>query len=362
MGVKVYDGSSGQWVEFGGGGGSGASGTPGGNDKQIQFNDNGTLAGADALEFHKDTNNPDLILKPASTQASGIYGGNIIVESTIETGTSPWNSAAITADGGLELSRRRISAPTGGPYVDFKAQQGVDFDARIQMDYANDHVSGQAINPSDDDYSSLTFATGGYSYYHHNTNQNGRTVERLRIGKKGEIGIEAGVQMESTTDPSGHNNIPPGDPGSNNPIVLNTRTDAQKYGTLGAVIMSHGKGSSVSWSKQPVASAYVNFNGTFGQNPFTIANGGLRDAYNVSSVTDQGTGVYRVNWTSSFPNVNYTVTTSLSADPFIPNNTHGVLYTNGYNVNYVQIECFRDEAAQAKLDKNEIGVVVHTTQ
>ena len=343
MGVKVYDGSSGQWVEFGGGGGSGASGTPGGNDKQIQFNDNGTLAGADALEFHKDTNNPDLILKPASTQASGIYGGNIIVESTIETGTSPWNSAAITADGGLELSRRRISTPTGGPYVDFKAQQGVDFDARIQMDYANGSTSGGAINPSSDDYSALTFQTGGNSYYDASTNPNGRVIERLRIGKAGEIGIEAGPYI-------------------GNGDVANNRTDAQKYGSSGAVIMSNGKGSSVSWSKQPVASAYVNFNGTFGQNPFTIANGGLRDAYNVSSVTDQGTGVYRVNWTSSFPNVNYTVTTSLSANPFIANNTHGVLYTNGYNVNYVQIECFRDEDGGSKVDKNEIGVVVHTTQ
>lgn len=348
MGVKVYDGSSGQWVEFGGGGGSGASGTPGGNDKQIQFNDNGTLAGADALEFHKDTNNPDLILKPASTQASGIYGGNIIVESTIETGTSPWNSAAITADGGLELSRRRISTPTGGPYVDFKSQVGVDFDARIQMDYDNGNVSNGAIDPSGDDYSAITFATGGYSYYDASTNQNGRTTEKIRIGRFGEIGISAGVQIYDSTQ--------------NPPIILNNRTDAQKYGSSGAVIMSNGKGSSVSWSKQPVASAYVNFNGTFGQNPFTIANGGLRDAYNVSSVTDQGTGVYRVNWTTAFPNVKYTVTTSLSANPFIPNNTHGVLYTNGYNVNYVQIECFRDEDGGSKVDKNEIGVVVHTTQ
>ena len=348
MGVKVYDGSSAQWVEFGGGGGSGSSGTPGGNDKQVQFNDNGTLAGADALEFQKDTDSPDLILKPASTAGSGIHGGNIIAESTINTGTTPWNSTSITADGGLEIFRTRISSPGGGPYIDYKAQGGVDFDSRIQMDYANGNVDNGAIDPTSADYSALTFQTGGNSYYDASTNTTGRTTEKIRIGKFGEIGISAGVQIY--------------DPTQNPPIIFNNRTDAQKYGSSGAVIVSNGKGSSVSWSKQPVASAYVNFNGTFGQNPFTIANGGLRDAYNVSSVSDQGTGIYRVNWTTAFPNVKYTVTTSMSSFPFIANVSHGVLYTNGYTVNYVQIECFRDEAGQDKMDKNEIGVVVHTTQ
>ena len=124
MGIKLYH--NGEWVEFGGGGGSGSSGTPGGNDKQVQFNDNGTLAGADALEFQKDTDSPDLILKPASTAGSGIHGGNIIAESTINTGTTPWNSTSITADGGLEIFRTRISSPGGGPYIDYKAQGGVD--------------------------------------------------------------------------------------------------------------------------------------------------------------------------------------------------------------------------------------------
>tara|TARA_B100001093_G_scaffold246949_1_gene236426 strand:+ start:143 stop:1180 length:1038 start_codon:yes stop_codon:yes gene_type:complete len=343
MGVKVYDGSSAQWVEFGGGGGSGASGTPGGNDKQVQFNDNGTLAGADALEFIKDTNNPDLILKPASTQASGIYGGNIIVQSTINTGTTPWNSTSITADGGLEIFRTRISSPAGGPYIDYKAQGGVDFDSRIQMDYANGNVDNGAIDPTSADYSALTFQTGGNSYYDASTNATGRTTEKIRIGKFGEIGISAGVQIY--------------DPTQNPPIIFNNRTDAQKYGSSGAVIVSNGKGSSVSWSKQPVASAYVNFDGTSN----TGGNCNMRDAYNVSSVSDVATGIYNVNFTTNFPNVNYTVTTSLSSNPFIANSTHGVLYTNGYFTNYVVIECFRDEAAQEKLDKNEIGVVVFTT-
>ena len=355
MGVKVYDGTSGQWVEFGGGGGGGASGTPGGHDKQVQFNDNGTLAGADALEFEKDTNSPDLVLKPASTAGSGIHGGDIRAESTINIGTTPWNSAAITADGGLELFRTRTSSPIGGPYIDYTSQQGGDFDARIQMDYANGNVDNGTINPSSADYSALSFQTGGTGYYDAGSNQNGKTVERLRIGKKGEIGIEAGLQMQSTASPP-YNNIAPGLAGSNNPIVANTRTDAQKYGSSGAVIVSNGKGSSVSWSKQSVASTYVNFHG--GTN--TNGNCTMRDSFGVSSVSDNGTGNYTVYWTSNFPNVNYTVTVSHSQTP---NNgsTHGVLYTNGYAVNYVNVINFADDNGGNLVDKDVVCVVVHTT-
>lgn len=46
------------------------------------------------------------------------------------------------------------------------------------------------------------------------------------------------------------------------------------------------------------AKAWVNFNGQG-----TIA---LRDSYNVSSLTDNGTGTYTVSYTSSFANANYT--------------------------------------------------------
>lgn len=53
------------------------------------------------------------------------------------------------------------------------------------------------------------------------------------------------------------------------------------------------------------AKAWVNFDGTFGTSPFTIANGGIRDAFNVSSVTDNGTGQYTVNFSNALPDTNY---------------------------------------------------------
>jgi hypothetical protein len=50
------------------------------------------------------------------------------------------------------------------------------------------------------------------------------------------------------------------------------------------------------------ASVWVNFNGTG-----TVA---IRDDYNVSSITDNGTGDYTVNFTSSLANTNYSFTTA----------------------------------------------------
>jgi hypothetical protein len=47
-----------------------------------------------------------------------------------------------------------------------------------------------------------------------------------------------------------------------------------------------------------IAKAWVNFNGTG-----TVA---IRDSFNVSSITDNGTGDYTINFTTAMPNVNYT--------------------------------------------------------
>ena len=47
------------------------------------------------------------------------------------------------------------------------------------------------------------------------------------------------------------------------------------------------------------AKAWVNFNGTG-----TIA---IRDSFNVSSITDNGVGIYTVNFTNDMPNTNYAI-------------------------------------------------------
>lgn len=57
------------------------------------------------------------------------------------------------------------------------------------------------------------------------------------------------------------------------------------------------------------ALAWVNFNGTnaFSPNPSTSA---IRAAYNVSSITKNGTGDYTLNFTSALSNANYAITVS----------------------------------------------------
>ena len=225
-----------------------------GQNKQVQYNDGSTLQGADGLEFIKDNNSPHLILKPPSTSTGTYDGGGIFVQTNNISNTidTPWNSAILTADGSLELFRSRTVIPAGGPYIDFKSQldgnnNPVDMDARIQMDYNRVDDNGSvSLDPSGADYSAITFETGGNGHYTYDTNVNGRVVEKIRIGKNGEIGILAGDSMPSTA-PGPYNNIEPGEAGSNNPIVESTRTDAQKYGTNGQVLMSGGKGSPVFW-------------------------------------------------------------------------------------------------------------------
>ena len=56
------------------------------------------------------------------------------------------------------------------------------------------------------------------------------------------------------------------------------------------------------------AKLWVNFDGTFGTSPFTTSNGGIRNSFNVSSITDNGTGNYTVNFGITFANANYVAT------------------------------------------------------
>ena len=59
--------------------------------------------------------------------------------------------------------------------------------------------------------------------------------------------------------------------------------------------------------KGQLAKAWVNFDGTHGTSPYTIANGGIRDSFNVSSLTDHETGQIGVNFTTAMSNSTYVV-------------------------------------------------------
>jgi hypothetical protein len=65
--------------------------------------------------------------------------------------------------------------------------------------------------------------------------------------------------------------------------------------------------ASVQATGEGLAKAWVNFNGTFASSPFTLANGGIRAAFNVSSVTDNGVGSYTINFAQAMSNEHYCV-------------------------------------------------------
>ena len=115
-------------------------------------------------------------------------------------------------------------------------------DARIQMDYDRDAIAPNDIEPDGADFSAITFQTGGVSYYDATNAPTGRVTEKLRIGKFGEIGLNAGSQRY--------------DPTANPPIVDNTGSnrlpEADIYGSPGEVLMSDGKGKSVFWGTNGV--------------------------------------------------------------------------------------------------------------
>jgi hypothetical protein len=71
-------------------------------------------------------------------------------------------------------------------------------------------------------------------------------------------------------------------------------------GTLVITTLSDGTNStSATNCIQGSAKAWVNFNGTG-----TVA---IRASYNVSSITDNGTGDYTVNFTNALPDANYSL-------------------------------------------------------
>jgi hypothetical protein len=78
--------------------------------------------------------------------------------------------------------------------------------------------------------------------------------------------------------------------------TLKTNTLSNVAGTASTAIENAINGSAKAW---------VNFNGTG-----TVA---IRASYNVTSITDNGSGNYTVNFTTSMPDANYSVAHALSS-------------------------------------------------
>jgi hypothetical protein len=105
-----------------------------------------------------------------------------------------------------------------------------------------------------------------------------------------------------------------------------------------------------------IAKAWVNFNGTG-----TVA---IRDSFNVSSITDGGTGIYTVNFTTAMPNANYSWTlggwnNATGNGGWIAAGTGGGSYPSGISTTSLGIVCYSN--AGALQDQDAICVSVFSS-
>jgi len=104
-----------------------------------------------------------------------------------------------------------------------------------------------------------------------------------------------------------------------------------------------------------VARSWVNFNGTG-----TVA---IRSSGNVSSITDGGVGVYRVNFSTAMPDANYSAQASTSGAGSVNSSTCSMLTwaTNGgtqtANASYIDVYCYHT-GNQVAQDNAYINVAV----
>lgn len=95
------------------------------------------------------------------------------------------------------------------------------------------------------------------------------------------------------------------------------------------------------------AKAWVNFNGTG-----TVA---IRASGNVTSITDNGTGQYTVNFTTAMPDANYAMSTSSSFTFGSPTNN---AISSGGSVNASSCKVVNQDAGASYYDVAEVTVAI----
>ena len=125
-------------------------------------------------------------------------------------------------------------------------------------------------------------------------------------------------------------------PASTGTLLTTTGSGASLTGIPAPAALTTASGSAPSYS----ARAWVNFNGTG-----TVA---IRDSGNVSSITDGGTGLYAVNFTTAMPDINYCVAGM--------KNTTGQIRTGANSTGSVEIRT--ENSSGTLIDMSEIMVAI----
>jgi hypothetical protein len=99
-------------------------------------------------------------------------------------------------------------------------------------------------------------------------------------------------------------------------MAITISGDSPNITTLALTTLSDGTNSTSSTNAiRGSAKAWVNFNGT--------GTPAIRGSFNVSSITDLGTGQYTVNFTTAMPTANYSAVTG---GTYLDNNTNARIF------------------------------------
>ena len=104
--------------------------------------------------------------------------------------------------------------------------------------------------------------------------------------------------------------------------------------------------------KGQFAKAWVNFDGES-----TVS---IRDSFNVSSITDNGSGDYTINFSSSFSNDDYSCVLQHSIDPH-NGTSHGVTYIYGESsqtTSAIRLKNMNPSASSQGIDKEVVCAVI----
>ena len=102
------------------------------------------------------------------------------------------------------------------------------------------------------------------------------------------------------------------------------------------------------------AKAWVSFDGDVSSNN---NSDGYERAYNVSSVTDNDTGDYTINWDTNFSNNQYAMVVSVSYSNHIHGDGHGVVYIISQSNGNARIKVNSEDSGSAVMDKDIVNVV-----
>jgi len=120
-------------------------------------------------------------------------------------------------------------------------------------------------------------------------------------------------------------------------------------GTLTISTLSDGTNStSATNCIQGSAKAWVNFNGT--------GTPSIRASYNVSSITDNGTGNYTLNFTNALTDANYLMAGSITRSGFPQTGTIGPRDGGTFTTTALQISTYDDGGTA--IDPPYVGVAV----